>query len=121
LLKAGQTPLNKTKKPLFAMVDVIEDQLRWLSVCFYSGMISDHDKCDACSICADERCQVNAIEEDEDSRPLQNAPFCPISVPAPLCPVAPGDGTGVGPIDRTGVVNPAIAGSPSLNLNPALA
>ena len=27
----------------------------------------DPDECDACSICADERCQVNAIEEDEDS------------------------------------------------------
>jgi len=35
---------NQKNKPLFAMVDVIEDQLRWLSVCFYSGMISDPDE-----------------------------------------------------------------------------
>jgi len=26
------------------MVDVIEDQLRWLSICFYSWMISDPDE-----------------------------------------------------------------------------
>ncbi len=35
---------NQKTKPLFAMVVVIEDQLRWLSVCFYSGMISDPDE-----------------------------------------------------------------------------
>ncbi len=28
-------------EPLFAMVDVIEGEPRWLSVCFYSKMISD--------------------------------------------------------------------------------
>ncbi len=28
-------------KPLFVMVDVIEGEPRWLSVCFYSKMISD--------------------------------------------------------------------------------
>jgi len=48
-------------------------------------------------------------------RPLQNAPFCPTPVSGsnfnpqntkciPACPVAPVDGTGVGPADRTGAV-----------------
>ncbi len=32
------------EKPLFVMVDVIEGDPRWLSVCFYSDMISDNDK-----------------------------------------------------------------------------
>jgi len=36
--------VNQKNKPLFAMVDVIEDQLRWLSICFYSWMISDPDE-----------------------------------------------------------------------------
>jgi hypothetical protein len=35
---------NQKNKPLFAMVDVIEDQLRWLSICFYSWMISDPEE-----------------------------------------------------------------------------
>jgi len=42
-------------------------------------------------------------------------------IPAcPACPVASVDGTGVGPADRTGVVNPPNfgGGSPSLVLNP---
>lgn len=36
--------VNQKNKSLFALVDVIEDQPRWLSICFYSGMISDPDK-----------------------------------------------------------------------------
>ena len=32
------------KKPLFVMVDVIEDTPRWLSVCFYNEMITDPDE-----------------------------------------------------------------------------
>ncbi len=32
---------EKKDKPLFVMVDVIEGEPRWLSVCFYSKMISD--------------------------------------------------------------------------------
>ena len=36
--------VNQKNKPLFALVDVIEDQPRWLSICFYSGMISDLDE-----------------------------------------------------------------------------
>jgi hypothetical protein len=32
------------KKGLFVMVDVIEDAPRWLSVCFYSEMITDPDE-----------------------------------------------------------------------------
>ena len=31
-------------KPLFVMVDVIEDTPRWLSVCFYGDMISDPEE-----------------------------------------------------------------------------
>ena len=31
-------------KPLFAMLDVIEDDPRWLSVCFYGEMISDPEE-----------------------------------------------------------------------------
>ncbi len=32
------------ERPLFAMVDVIEDQPRWLSVCFYGEMVTDPDE-----------------------------------------------------------------------------
>lgn len=35
---------NQTEKPLFAMVDVIEDQPRWLSVCFYGEYITDPEE-----------------------------------------------------------------------------
>lgn len=35
---------NQTNKPLFAMLDVIEDTPRWLSVCFYGELISDPDE-----------------------------------------------------------------------------
>ena len=35
---------NQHTKPLFAMVDVIEDDPRWLSVCFYGEMIQDPDE-----------------------------------------------------------------------------
>ncbi|MGB5987512.1 MAG: hypothetical protein WBG37_19560 [Desulfobacterales bacterium] len=35
---------NQQVKPLFAMVDVIEDDPRWLSVCFYGEMIQDPDE-----------------------------------------------------------------------------
>jgi len=35
---------NQTDKPLFAMVDVIEDSPRWLSVCFYGELITDPDE-----------------------------------------------------------------------------
>jgi hypothetical protein len=35
---------NQKKKELFVMVDVIEDDPRWLSVCFYGEMISDPDE-----------------------------------------------------------------------------
>ncbi|QTA78220.1 Uncharacterized protein dnl_04370 [Desulfonema limicola] len=34
---------NQKDKSLFVMVDVIEDEPRWLSVCFYGEMISDPD------------------------------------------------------------------------------
>ncbi|PID45068.1 MAG: hypothetical protein CR981_00835 [Proteobacteria bacterium] len=32
-------------KPLFVMVDVIDDDPRWLSVCFYGEMVTDPDEC----------------------------------------------------------------------------
>ena len=35
---------NQKNKPLFVMVDVIEDTPRWLSVCFYNDMIADPDE-----------------------------------------------------------------------------
>jgi hypothetical protein len=38
------SPVAQKDKPLFAMVDVIEGSPRWLSVCFYSEMISDPDE-----------------------------------------------------------------------------
>ncbi|MCI5115130.1 MAG: hypothetical protein D3921_11335 [Candidatus Electrothrix sp. AW1] len=38
-LRAAHTAQKKRK--LFAMIDVIEDSPRWLSVCFYGDMITD--------------------------------------------------------------------------------
>jgi hypothetical protein len=35
---------NQSKRPLFVMIDVIEDEPRWLSVCFYGEMISDPEE-----------------------------------------------------------------------------
>jgi hypothetical protein len=35
---------NQKEKPLFVMVDVIEDDPRWLSVCFYGDMVQDPDE-----------------------------------------------------------------------------
>lgn len=35
---------RQKKRGLFAMVDVIEDSPRWLSICFYDEMISDPEK-----------------------------------------------------------------------------
>jgi hypothetical protein len=39
----GSSP-NETARPLFVMVDVIEDQPRWLSVCFYGETITDPEE-----------------------------------------------------------------------------
>ncbi len=35
---------NLKNKPMFVMVDVIEDQPRWLSVCFYAELIKDPEE-----------------------------------------------------------------------------
>ncbi|MFZ7125516.1 MAG: hypothetical protein ACOWWM_05090 [Desulfobacterales bacterium] len=35
---------NQAARPLFVMVDVIEDDPRWLSVCFYGDLITDPDE-----------------------------------------------------------------------------
>ena len=35
---------NQKAKELFVMVDVIEDEPRWLSVCFYGEMIADPEE-----------------------------------------------------------------------------
>jgi len=35
---------NQKDKDLFVMADVIEDEPRWLSVCFYGEMINDPDE-----------------------------------------------------------------------------
>lgn len=32
------------QRPLFAMVDVIEDEPRWLSVCFFNDMVQDPEE-----------------------------------------------------------------------------
>lgn len=34
----------QTKRGLFVMVDVIEDEPRWLSVCFYGEMVTDPEE-----------------------------------------------------------------------------
>ena len=36
--------LEQKEKPLFVMVDVIDADPRWLSVCFYGQMVSDPDE-----------------------------------------------------------------------------
>lgn len=36
-------PEKESSYPLFVMIDVIEDQPRWLSVCFYEQMVRDPD------------------------------------------------------------------------------
>ncbi len=36
--------VKQKEKPLFVMIDVIEDDPRWLSVCFYGDMITDPDE-----------------------------------------------------------------------------
>ena len=41
-LRGGHPRL--TKKPLFTMIDVIEGEPRWLSICFYAEMIADPDE-----------------------------------------------------------------------------
>ena len=38
------THVDQQKKGLFAMVDVIEDTTKWLSICFYGDMISDPEE-----------------------------------------------------------------------------
>ncbi len=35
---------NQKDRSLFVMVDVIEDQPRWLSVCFYGDMVTDPEE-----------------------------------------------------------------------------
>jgi hypothetical protein len=35
---------DQQDRPLFVMVDVIEDQPRWLSVCFYGEMVTDPEE-----------------------------------------------------------------------------
>ena len=35
---------NQKDKSLFAMIDVIEDNPRWLSICFYGAMITDPEE-----------------------------------------------------------------------------
>jgi hypothetical protein len=35
---------NQKQRELFVMVDVIEDDPRWLSVCFYGDMVADPDE-----------------------------------------------------------------------------
>ncbi|MGD9223344.1 MAG: hypothetical protein PVH22_08865, partial [Desulfobacteraceae bacterium] len=35
---------NQKDRALFVMVDVIEDDPRWLSVCFYGDMVADPDE-----------------------------------------------------------------------------
>jgi len=45
-LRAAVESEDEKKRPLFAMVDIIDDdpENRWLSVCFYGDMITDPDE-----------------------------------------------------------------------------
>lgn len=36
--------VNQKIRPLFVMVDVIEDEPRWLSVCFYGQLVTDPEE-----------------------------------------------------------------------------
>ena len=36
-------PAGSQEYPLFVMIDVIDDQPRWLSVCFYEQMVTDDE------------------------------------------------------------------------------
>jgi hypothetical protein len=36
--------VNQKSRPLFVMVDVIEDEPRWLSVCFYGQLVTDPEE-----------------------------------------------------------------------------
>jgi hypothetical protein len=36
--------LSQRHKPLFVMIDVIDDEPRWLSVCFYGHMVTDPEE-----------------------------------------------------------------------------
>ncbi len=38
--------INQDKKPLFVMIDVVDDEpdARWLSVCFYASMVQDPEE-----------------------------------------------------------------------------
>lgn len=38
------THQEQNNKPLFVMVDVIEDEPRWLSTCFYGEMVTDPEE-----------------------------------------------------------------------------
>ena len=45
-LRAAMDNLGKGGRPLFVMIDIIDDdsENRWLSVCFYANMIEDPDE-----------------------------------------------------------------------------
>jgi hypothetical protein len=45
-LRASMGNLGKGGRPLFVMIDIIDDdsENRWLSVCFYADMIEDPDE-----------------------------------------------------------------------------
>ncbi|MFW6333931.1 MAG: hypothetical protein ACOC0W_01580 [Desulfosalsimonas sp.] len=38
------TRANQSVRPLFALIDVIDETPRWLSICFYGDMINDPDE-----------------------------------------------------------------------------
>jgi hypothetical protein len=44
-LRASAVNIDETNRRLFALVDIVDDQTesRWLSVCFYSDLVSDPD------------------------------------------------------------------------------
>jgi len=45
-LRAAMDNLGETGRPLFVMIDIIDDdsENRWLSVCFYDDMVEDPDE-----------------------------------------------------------------------------
>lgn len=63
--------LGRSERPLFVLIDVIDDdpEVRWLSVCFYEGTVTDPGKhgdwIPQGILGEDARC-FNVDEEDED-------------------------------------------------------
>ena len=70
-LRAAMDNLGEGERPLFVMIDIIDDdsENRWLSVCFYADMIDDPDeKGDFVpeGLLGEDGCCFDLYENDED-------------------------------------------------------